>query len=214
MRPVQILDKPVAAPFTCLGCGAGVERQFFVDIGLDIHMEKNDEHNHNYLTHGTIYLCSECITSLIVEFNRKLTPFLKHQFIARGFQLDANSNEIRTLQNEVFMLRDRLKVVDEENQNLRYSLLSKFDQENNVLSPPAPGSPSAEDLVNQMLGADTNGDTAGSVDADVDGHDPSATGNDSGSEPDNSNTASNEPDSLTLTHLSFGSIAASDTGSS
>lgn len=207
MRPVQIMDKPVAAPNVCIGCGAGVERQFFVDLGIDTKLEKIDEYNHTYFTEGVIYLCSECITSLIVEFNRKLTPFLASQFTARGFLMDANTSEIRTLQDEVFMLRDQLNKRDEEVQLLRFQMLSTFEQENEVLTPPTV--PTAEELVDNLLGKDvTDGNSTGNDDANSDGHDPSAAGNDSSDASDNSDSASNEPDSLAATHFQLGSIGA------
>lgn len=198
MRPVQIMDKPAAPPFVCICCGAGHERQFFVDLGFDVEMERT-ENNAKYHTNGVVYLCSECITSLIVEFNRKLTPFLTQQFITRGFLMDANSSEIKTLQDEIFMLRDQLNKRDEEVQALRFAMLSRVDQENKVLTPP---STTANELVDKMLGND-DGNSAGTTDSNVDGHDPSATGNDSGTESNDSNSPSDEHDSLDVTHSAF-----------
>ena len=200
MRPIQIMDKPAANPFVCASCGSGNERLFFVDLGIDSKFEKTDEHNAQYHTEGVIYLCSECITSLIVEFNRKLTPYLSHYLISRGFLQESNADEIRTLQNEVFMLRDLLNAKDVENQEMRYALQSRLDMENGTISPPESATPTADELVDKMLGTDTDGNSTGSDNSSPDGRDSNAEGTDTSTSGDDSAT---ELDSLTTTHAAF-----------
>jgi len=200
MRPIQIMDKPVANPFVCASCGAGNERLFFTDLGIDTQFEKTDEHNAKYVTEGVIYLCSECITSLIVEFNRKLTPYLSHYLVSRGFLQEANKDEIRTLQDEVFMLRDLLNAKDVENQEMRYALQSRLDMENETISPPVSTTPTADELVDKMLGTDADGTSAGTSDSTVDGRDSNAEGTD---QVPNRDYSTIEPDSLEVAHSAF-----------
>jgi len=200
MRPIQIMDKPAANPHVCISCGAGNERLFFVDIGVDTLMEKNDEYDTKYRTEGVVYLCSECITSLIVEFNRKLIPYLTHYLTARGFLQEANKDEIKTLQDEVFMLRDLLNAKDVENQEMRYALQSRLDMENETISPPVPTTPTADELVDKMLGNDTDGNPAGSNDPSSDGRDRDTEGTDPSTSGDSSTTKS---DSLETAHVAF-----------
>jgi len=200
MRPIQIMDKPAANPFVCASCGSGNERLFFVDIGLDTKFEKVDEHSAEYHTEGAVYLCSECITSLIVEFNRKLTPYLSHYLISRGFLQEANKDEIKTLQDEVFMLRGLLNKADVENQEMRYKLQNRLDMENGTISPPESTIPTADELVDKMLGTDTNGSSTGSDNSSPDGRDSNSEGTDTSTSGDDSTT---ESDSLTATHAAF-----------
>jgi hypothetical protein len=201
------MDKPAANPWVCISCGAGVERLFFVDLGVDTQFQKIDEHDTQYHTEGVVYLCSECITSMIVEFNRKLTPYLSHYLISRGFLMETNKGEIKTLQDEVFMLRDLLNAKDVENQEMRFKLQSRLDMENGTISPPESTTPTADELVDKMLGTDTDGTSTGTGDPVIDGRDSNTEGTDSESNSDESSSTTNESatdaDSLAITHAAF-----------
>jgi len=219
MRPLQIVDKPPFRPNVCAICGTGNEREHWVDLGIDVAWEKTDDHGQLYLSDGAVYLCNICIASVMVSYLSKVNEFNRQQLVARGLIHATNAGEIRTLQGEIKMLRKQLTSMESDNQQLRYSLQSKLDAENNTVSPPKePETPTADDLVNEMLGTDDNVDTTGTgtTNTDSDGRSADSEGADSKSDSDKSDASSDKPaadfDSLTVTHLEFGKFG--DSGSS
>jgi len=216
MRPLQIVDKPPFRPNVCAICGTGNEREHWVDLGIDVAWEKTDDHGQLYLSDGAVYLCNICIASVMVSYLSKVNEFNRQQLVARGLIHATNAGEIRTLQNEIKMLRNQLNARDNDIQGLRFAMQSKLDAENNTVSPPKePETPTADDLVNEMLGNDENDNTTGTgtTDSDSDGRSSDPEGTDSESDTNESDAPSDKPaadfDSLTVTHLAFGQFGSS-----
>ena len=121
--------------------------------------------------------------------------------------METNKGEIKTLQDEVFMLRGLLDAKDVENQEMRFKLQSRLDMENGTISPPESTTPTADELVDKMLGTDTDGTPIGTGDLVIDGRDSNTEGTDSESNSDESSSTPNESatdaDSLAITHAAF-----------
>ncbi len=87
MREVNILTNPVAHPGVCGKCGSQ-NKDWFVDIGMDIDYnmklegsqlpnEEDLDNRLNIWLDGILYLCCDCINSLIVDVTRRFNDYLQ-----------------------------------------------------------------------------------------------------------------------------------------
>lgn len=96
-RPVGIVDQPPVNPGVCVKCGVQSGRDYFVDTGIDIALQY-----FNAGFEGVIYLCNECMESLITEYenelNKRVTPSKDntYNYVNKGqgtFDLSGDDNE-------------------------------------------------------------------------------------------------------------------------
>lgn len=167
MRPIQILDTPIADPYVCIKCGlgAGSDRRHWVDLGVDSSMKQTDEHGQVHLFEGVIYLCNMCTMSLIGDYLGKLFGFINNQEMAYSMTQAQRQEQLETLHNEIFTLRDQLNRRDDE---LKEAKLQLNEYQSNT----------AEQVIGQILSGRNSEDDAGS-DSDSEGTDQSSDGNDS-----------------------------------
>ena len=76
MRPVQVLEAPVAPPGVCAKCGVGKgpKREFFVDLGINSDMSQE-----GMQLDGVIYFCNHCINDLMTQYVTQYVPFFQNQ---------------------------------------------------------------------------------------------------------------------------------------
>jgi hypothetical protein len=167
MRPIQILDTPIADPYVCIKCGlgAGSDRRHWVDLGVDSSMKQKDEHGQVHLFEGVIYLCNMCTMSLIGDYLGKLFGFINNQEMAYSMTQAQRQEQLETLHNEIFTLRDQLNRRDDE---LKEAKLQLNEYQSNT----------AEQVIGQILSGRNSEDDAGS-DSDSEGTNQSSDGNDS-----------------------------------
>jgi hypothetical protein len=167
MRPIQILDTPIADPYVCIKCGlgAGSDRRHWVDLGVDSSMKQKDEHGQVHLFEGVIYLCNMCTMSLIGDYLGKLFGFINNQEMAYSMTQAQRQEQLETLHNEIFTLRDQLNRRDDE---LKEAKLQLNEYQSNT----------AEQVIGQILSGRNSEDDAGS-DPDSEGTNQSSDGNDS-----------------------------------
>lgn len=95
MREVTILSNPVAEPGVCMKCGSQ-ERDWFVDIGIDIDYNENRSGLKLWLD-GIAYLCCDCLNNLYTDVHKRFSQFEETRDIEvypHGIERTDISNEI------------------------------------------------------------------------------------------------------------------------
>jgi hypothetical protein len=92
MRKVSIYSNPVAAPGVCGKCGSQ-HKDWYIDLGfdLDFNIKENPEAPSLWLD-GVLYLCCDCLNSLIVDAHRQFAHYLKNNDVE--VYLDGHERDI------------------------------------------------------------------------------------------------------------------------
>ena len=75
VRPVTLSEKPPFNPYVCIQCGVGQEpRKWFLDLGFSL------DYYFNPVNEGTVYICDECWSSLIVSVDNCIKNYkIEHE---------------------------------------------------------------------------------------------------------------------------------------
>src|SRR5215510_13757720 len=116
MRPITIMDTPIAEPYVCIKCGlgAGSNRRHWIDLGVDSLLKRADETGQVHIFDGVIYFCNMCMMGAIGEYLGKLFEFINNQELAYNLTQAQRQEQLDVLHAEIFTLREQLDKRDEE----------------------------------------------------------------------------------------------------
>lgn len=189
MRPVQLMDSPPMNPNACSKCGSGPKnREFFVDLGIDSVLHHEDHTGQHHITDGVIYLCNECMQSLINDYYRHVFKHIDNKLAVINAQGINNDSTVEIQKNEIHHLSKVVEELRKENETIRNEYAQKRiaqEQEEAV---------AAEQLLNNLLGeeekngSDGNDSDADGSNSDAEGAAENSDGNDSANESLNSDS--------------------------